>query len=146
MQPYAALNYIFVGQEDFAESGANSLNLTVDEVDAHSLRGILGGQVARRMEISNGSVRPYHVGDSVILLVGQRGKIKLQTVSHSPVGYAVEAGVLDEVEAMHHQDRHVVSNFIGSPEMRIEVGAPLRLAPAAAGAWIVPPYASPADH
>ena len=26
----------------------------------------------------------------------KRGKIKLQTVSHSPVGYAVESGLLDE--------------------------------------------------
>lgn len=74
------------------------------------------------VEIRGRSVRPYHVGDSVILLVGNRGKIKLQTVSHSPVAYAVESGMLDEEDAMHHDERHVVSNFIGDPEMRIEIG------------------------
>ncbi|MFH1754387.1 MAG: protein phosphatase 2C domain-containing protein, partial [Candidatus Latescibacterota bacterium] len=48
------------------------------------------------VEISSGSIRPYHAGDSEILTVGSHGRIKLQTVSHSPVGYAVESGVLDE--------------------------------------------------
>ncbi len=80
------------------------------------------------VEIQDGSIRPYHVGDSMVLVMGQRGKLKLQTVSHSPVGFAVEAGVLDETEAMHHEDRHLVSNVLGAADMRIEVGAPLALA------------------
>jgi PPM family protein phosphatase len=80
------------------------------------------------VEIHDGHVRPYHVGDSVILVTGQRGRVKLQTVAHSPVGYAVEAGLLDEIEAMHHDERHLVSNVIGTPDMRIEIGSMLRLA------------------
>lgn len=79
------------------------------------------------VEIEGGRVRPYHVGDSVILVVGQRGRVRWQTVPHSPVGFAVEAGVLDEREAMHHEDRHVVSNVLGSNEMRIEIGPILEL-------------------
>lgn len=81
------------------------------------------------VEVDGVTVRPYHVGDSVILVVGQRGKMKLQTVAHSPVGYAVESGLLDESDAMHHEDRHVISNFVGLPEMRIEIGATLTLSP-----------------
>ncbi len=81
------------------------------------------------VEIQKGSMRPYHVGDSMILVVGQRGKLKLQTVSHSPVGFAVEAGVLDESEAMHHEDRHIVSNVIGTADMRIEIGSTIEIAP-----------------
>jgi serine/threonine protein phosphatase PrpC len=80
------------------------------------------------VEIQGESVRPYHVGDSMVLAFGQRGKVKLQTVAHSPVGFAVEAGVLDESEAIHHEDRHLVSNVLGAADMRIEVGAPLPLA------------------
>lgn len=79
-------------------------------------------------EIQDHTIRTYHVGDSVILVMGQRGKIKLQTVSHSPVGYAVEAGVMDEGEAMHHEERHLVSNMIGTPDMRVEMGSTLELA------------------
>jgi serine/threonine protein phosphatase PrpC len=79
------------------------------------------------IEISPQAVRPYHVGDSLITVVGQRGRIKLETVSHSPVGYAVAAGVLDVQAAMHHADRHLVSNVIGTAEMHIEVGPNLPL-------------------
>ncbi len=80
------------------------------------------------LEIEGETVRPYHVGDSAVLVVGLRGRIKWQTVAHSPVGHAVEAGLLDEEEAMQHEDRYLISNFVGSPEMRIEVGPSLRLA------------------
>jgi serine/threonine protein phosphatase PrpC len=79
-------------------------------------------------EIQDQQVRTYHVGDSMILVVGQRGKIKLQTISHSPVGYAIEAGVLDEQEAMLHEERHLVSNMIGDPNMHISIGPTVQLA------------------
>lgn len=79
------------------------------------------------VEIQGRQIRPYHVGDSDILIVGQRGKIKLQIVPHSPVGYAVESGLLDENMAMYHEDRHLVSNLIGTTDMHIQVGAPFEL-------------------
>ncbi len=79
-------------------------------------------------QIRDGLLRTYHVGDSAVLLVGQRGKLKLMTVAHSPVGYAVAAGVLDADEAMHHEDRHFLSNHVGASDMHIEIGAPRRLA------------------
>jgi serine/threonine protein phosphatase PrpC len=81
------------------------------------------------VEIQDRTIRPYHVGDSVILLTGQRGKIKLQTISHSPIGYAVEAGLMEEEDAIHHEARHVISNVIGSDQMRIEIGPPIEMAP-----------------
>ena len=81
------------------------------------------------VEIHNGVIRPYHVGDSAILVTGQRGKVKLQTIPHSPIGYAVEAGLMKEEEAIHHEARHVISNVIGSDQMRIEIGPPTELAP-----------------
>jgi len=71
-------------------------------------------------EIQEDVVRPYHVGDSILLVVGQRGRIKFQSVAHSPVGFAFESGLLDEREALHHEDRHLVSNVLGARDMRIE--------------------------
>jgi serine/threonine protein phosphatase PrpC len=91
--------------------------------------GVGAATTLAAVEVADGSVRPYHVGDSMILVVGQRGRVKLQTVAHSPVGFAVEAGVMDEKEAMHHEERHVVSNVLGAPDMRIEVGSARRLGP-----------------
>jgi serine/threonine protein phosphatase PrpC len=73
--------------------------------------------------------RAYQIGDSEALVVGQRGRIKLQTTAHSPTGFAVEAGFLDEREALHHAERHLVSNFLGTNDMSIDIGAPVRLRP-----------------
>lgn len=87
---------------DFSNGSATTL--TVVGVDGHELRH-------------------YQVGDSIALLLGQRGKLKAQTMQHSPVGFAVEAGLLNEREAMMHADRHYVSNFIGLASMRIDVGS-----------------------
>ncbi len=81
------------------------------------------------IEIQGNSIRPYHVGDCLILLTGQHGKLKLQNIPHSPTGYAVEAGLLDESDAIHHEERNLVSNVLGDAEMRIEIGPSIELAP-----------------
>ncbi|MDH3640359.1 MAG: protein phosphatase 2C domain-containing protein, partial [Gammaproteobacteria bacterium] len=81
------------------------------------------------IEIQGNSIRPYHVGDSLILLTGQHGRLKLQNIPHSPTGYAVEAGLLDESDAIHHEERNLVSNVVGDSEMRIEIGPSIKLAP-----------------
>lgn len=72
--------------------------------------------------------RTLHVGDSFMVLIGQRGKIKRETLSHSPTGYGVAAGLLDEHEALRHDERHMLSNFLGSREMNVEVSTPFVLA------------------
>jgi protein phosphatase len=108
-----------------AEGNGTATTLAV--VTLEELRHPHGGLQGR--EDPQFSARTYHVGDSPIMVVGQRGRLKLRTVSHSPVGYAVEAGVIDQDEAMYHQDRHLVTNVIGSADMRIEVGSSAALAP-----------------
>jgi serine/threonine protein phosphatase PrpC len=89
--------------------------------------GIGAATTLAAVEIQDHTIRPYHVGDSSILVMGQRGKVKLQTVAHSPVGLALEAGVLDDEAAMSHEDRHLVTNILGTTEMRIEIGPTIRL-------------------
>ncbi len=118
--------------ENSREEGAELRDAILNGIEtANRVVTELAGDAATTLavvEIQGSLVRPYHVGDSVILLVGNRGKIKMQTVSHSPVAYAVEAGLLDEQEAMHHEERHLISNIIGSPSMRIEIGPSLKMA------------------
>lgn len=105
------------------------------------LNGIEAANTAVR-EIGNGSAttltvvtiegrlaRSYQIGDSEAIVVGQRGRIKLQTTAHSPTGFAVEAGFLDQRDALHHAERHLVSNYIGTADMRIDVGAGVELDP-----------------
>jgi serine/threonine protein phosphatase PrpC len=78
-------------------------------------------------EIAKGRVRSYHVGDSEIICVGQRGRLKLRPTPHSPTGFAVEAGLLDENEAVRHDERHLLFNAVGSADMSIEIGSPVKL-------------------
>jgi serine/threonine protein phosphatase PrpC len=80
-------------------------------------------------EIGPDYVRTYHVGDSIVLMCGQRGHIKLQTIPHSPVGFAMEAGLIDETEALQHSELNLIFNVIGSSDMRIEIGSELPIAP-----------------
>ncbi|MGD9634170.1 MAG: PP2C family serine/threonine-protein phosphatase, partial [Pirellulales bacterium] len=80
------------------------------------------------VEIQGRMVRAYQVGDSAILLAGQRGKLKYQTSAHSPIGYAVKGGFLAEEEAIHHEERHMISNVIGSEQMHVEMGPTIEMA------------------
>ncbi len=79
-------------------------------------------------ELGPGYARTYHVGDSILLMCGQRGALKLLTTPHSPVGFAMEAGLIDESEALQHVELNLVFNVIGSTDMRIEIGSELPLA------------------
>jgi serine/threonine protein phosphatase PrpC len=81
------------------------------------------------VEVEGRIVRSYHVGDSGVLVFGGRGKLKLQSIFHSPVGYALEAGVLDEQDAIEHEDRHLISNVIGDPGMHVGMSSPVALRP-----------------
>lgn len=117
-----------------AEPGTGTLRGPIlDAVEAANAaireRGIGAATTLVVAELEDKRMRPYHVGDSGMLVVGQRGRIKLRTVPHSPVGYGLAAGLLDEEEALHHEHRHLVSNAVGTEDMRIEVGSPVELAP-----------------
>lgn len=104
-------------------NGIEAANLTVQN---------LGNGSATTMTvitIEGLTVRAYQIGDSEAMVVGQRGLIKLQTTAHSPTGFAVEAGFLDQREALHHEERHLVSNFMGAADMRIDIGAEVELKP-----------------
>ena len=79
--------------------------------------------------IEGSLLRTYQIGDSEAIVVGQRGAIKSQTMPHSPTGFAVEAGFLDLKVALHHEERHLVSNLLGTSDMRIDMGAEVLMRP-----------------
>lgn len=123
---------------------AESLQSSMDQTMLLRTAILNGIEAANRavLGLSNGSattmtvitieglfVRSYQIGDSEAMVVGQRGLVKLQTTAHSPTGFAVEAGFLDERDALHHEERHLVSNFLGTNDMRIDVGAMVKLSP-----------------
>jgi serine/threonine protein phosphatase PrpC len=74
------------------------------------------------VELSPDRVRCYHTGDSMAVLIDAAGRPRWRTTPHSPVGYAIEAGLLDEARAMSHQARHLLTNAVGKLAMHVEVG------------------------
>ena len=99
------------------------------EAANEAVKGLANGSATTLtvITIEGTLARSYQIGDSEAMIVGQRGRVRLQTTAHSPTGFAVEAGFLDEREALHHAERHLVSNFLGTADMRIDVGAPVEL-------------------
>lgn len=79
-------------------------------------------------EYRAGEVRIIHVGDAGALICSNRGNIKFMAVAHAPIAMAVEIGVLNEEEALVHEDRNIISNCVGAEEMKIEIGPRLPMA------------------
>ncbi len=113
-----------------AESARTAILTAFDEANRAVMA--LGNGAATTLaivEVRGSEVRTYHAGDSGVLIFGGRGKVRLQTIAHSPVGYALEAGLLDESAAMEHEDRHIVSNVVGDPQLHVGVSSPVELRP-----------------
>lgn len=101
----------------------------IDQANKRILEaGYYGGATLAVLEIEERHVRPYHIGDAFVIVTGQRSRIKFQNIAHSPVGYAVESGLIDENDAVHHKERNLVSNFVGSTDMYIDIGPRIELA------------------
>jgi serine/threonine protein phosphatase PrpC len=94
-----------------------------------AVRGLANGSATTLtvVTIEGRQARSYQIGDSEAIVIGQRGLVKLQTTVHSPTGFAVEAGFLDQREALHHEERHLVSNLLGTADMRIDIGTSVEL-------------------
>jgi len=112
----------------------NDLRPLVLDAFEHANRAILddstgSGSTFVVCELVDNRVRIYNVGDSGAMLVGQRGRVKIETIAHSPVGYGVAAGLIDPERALAHDDRHYVSNHLGSHSMHIEIGSSHSMAP-----------------
>lgn len=114
-------------------SGGELRSAILDGIDSAQQKvlklGIGAATTVAIAEIDGHRLRTYHVGDSQVMLIGQKGKVKFATKCHSPVGYAIEAGLLDRDTAMTHSSRHMVSNLIGSTTMSIEISTPVEIAP-----------------
>ena len=85
--------------------------------------GTGAGTTLAVVEISGAQLRTYHVGDSSIIHCGGGGKLKHQTILHSPTGYMVESGMMSAEDALTHEERHLVSNIVGSRRMSIDIGS-----------------------
>ena len=58
LQPYAALQYIYLRQNSYTETGADSLNLAVSGIDANSLRSLMGCRLRYDRGLATGRLVP----------------------------------------------------------------------------------------
>lgn len=137
------------GHAGGAEAAALAVEAVVDAVSETSddrLRGAIldgiesgndailssrsgGASTLAVAEIDRGLLRTYHVGDTEVLVTGQRGRVKHQTRNHTPVGAALEAGLITQRAAMTHPQRHLLCNAMGVRKMWIDIGPPIEMAP-----------------
>ena len=103
--------------------GFENANTAVHALDVDA------GTTLAALEVRGDTVRSYHTGDTIVLVINESGLLKMETVSHSPVGYGLAAGLLTGDEAMDHEDRHLIYNAVGSQLMTVEVGTPIQIAP-----------------
>ena len=127
----AALGALIEGS---ANGGGEDGDLRVAIIDAFESAheailalGVGAGSTLVVVEIRERRLRTYHVGDSAAIVVGQRGRLRLETLSHSPVGYGIAAGLINPKKAIDRPDRHYISNFLGASDMHIQVGSPIVL-------------------
>lgn len=90
--------------------------------------GTGAGSTLTIVELAGQQFRYFHVGDSGAMVTSNRGSIKFATVGHSPIAQAVEIGMLDAEEAFTHEDSNLLSNCLGSKELKIEIGVFQKLA------------------
>lgn len=66
-------------------------------------------------------LRSYSIGDSEIQYYNHQGENFYSNIPQSPVGHAIEAGVMSQQEGLDHPERNLVNNLVGDEHLRIEV-------------------------
>lgn len=85
--------------------------------------GIGAATTLTAIEVAGDTFRHFHVGDSGALVTSNRGNVKFATIGHAPIAQAVEIGLIDQEEAFHHEDQNLITNCLGSAELKVEVGS-----------------------
>lgn len=80
-------------------------------------------------EICDQNYRVYFSGDSEIFQIGSGGKLKYKTDPHNPTGLGLESGLITDKEAFESDEKHLISNFVGMTEMKIEIGPENKMDP-----------------
>lgn len=89
--------------------------------------GIGAGTTLVVAEINKGKARFYSVGDSSVQLVGGKGLLKYKNIEHSPTGFGQVAGMLNEEEALNHEESNILLNALGEEAIGIELSSTVSL-------------------
>lgn len=73
--------------------------------------------------VKEDKLRLYSIGDSEAILCNTKGQLIFSNIPQSPVGYGVEAGLLDQKDALDDPDRHIVNHLLGDEILRFEASS-----------------------
>jgi len=77
--------------------------------------------------IHHDMIRSFSVGDSEVQYINQKDEVLYNNIPHSPVGHAVEAGIISQEESLDHKERNIVNNLMGDEFLRIEACSKFKL-------------------
>lgn len=75
------------------------------------------------------TLRTIHIGDSKLVILGGRGKLKFETVGHNLQEICIESGLDTFVKDISDVPSHVVTNLMGSPHFKMEISPLVEIAP-----------------
>ncbi len=77
--------------------------------------------------LEENALKSFHAGDSELLVFNSELEVKFRTQNHSPVAALIQSGEITEEDALFHEERHLVVNVIGDPELEPEIGPSVKL-------------------
>ncbi|EQC46672.1 PP2C family serine/threonine-protein phosphatase [Bacteriovorax sp. Seq25_V] len=98
-------------------------NIIIDAIEKSNAEinnlKIGAGSTFSAIQITESGARFFNSGDSMGLHLGSRGKLKHKVIEHSPLGFAIEAGVTTR-EQSNIAD-NIISNALGFSPMWLEL-------------------------
>jgi serine/threonine protein phosphatase PrpC len=79
--------------------------------------------------IDQNLIRTLHIGDSKIVIVGGRGKLKYETIGHNLSELSENSGLSEYIDKDIEVPANVVTNMIGDMHFRMELSSQMELAP-----------------
>ncbi|MFW7381345.1 MAG: PP2C family protein-serine/threonine phosphatase [Oligoflexus sp.] len=79
--------------------------------------------------IDEQTIRSLHIGDSKLVIIGGRGKLKYESIGHNLYEISTDSGLIDYIDRELEVPSHVVTNMIGDPYFRMDVSTKMELAP-----------------
>lgn len=79
--------------------------------------------------IQDNNLRTIHIGDSKLIVIGGRGRLKYETIGHNLYEICNHCGLNEYIEDSIEVPSNVVTNMIGDISPRLDVGSSVKLAP-----------------
>tara|TARA_B100001248_G_scaffold262372_1_gene257825 strand:+ start:1562 stop:2356 length:795 start_codon:yes stop_codon:yes gene_type:complete len=109
--------------QDVLEKGFNPLQL-IEDINAKILALKAGAKTTLALiTLYDDSFRAYSVGDSEVVFWNTQSTEVYTNVPDSTTGYRVQAGDLEQKEALDAPDRHIVYNMLGDKIYKTEVSS-----------------------